>query len=296
MTALAPALRTAILPRAIPAAVMEHPIVSMFHEEVRLIVNEFSDERIRTPPRDRRSLVIILRGLPGCGKSTFATFLKLYAESIGLEAQVCSADSYFMTRQGYKFNPSGLGEAHARCQAYCFQALIRGVPVVIIDNTNVTYSEWTRYVSLAREGGHAFCRVSFEGNLQVQELLARSWHDVPERAMNRCLQLFYEHNDMYAAHYTVAIRQDVFAAQDTPMLDRAHPMELMFFELIRERIDAFVAFRATATGWDALQSLVFVLRGLPGCGKTTFALQTRRLDTLICSSDDVFRKCNGVHG
>lgn len=279
-----------------------HPIVRMFNEEVRMIVDEFSEERIRTPPRDRRSLVVILRGLPGCGKSTFATFLKLYAESIGLEAQICSADTYFNTRQGYDFKTEWLGEAHARCQAYCFQALNRGVPVVIIDNTNVTYSEWNRYVLLAREGHHAFCRVCFVGNLGVQDLLARSWHQVPDRAMRKRLRLFYEDNDKYAAHYTVAIRQDVFAAQDDdPVLERLHPMELMFFELIRERVDAFAALREVAAGWDALQSLVFVLRGLPGCGKTTFALQTtvyaqaRRLQTLVCSSDDLFRSRHGFH-
>lgn len=296
MTAVAPGLQTQV----IPATAMEHPIVRMFHEEVRMIIDDYSEERIRTPPHVRRSLVVILRGLPGCGKSTFATFLKLYAESIGLEAQICSADSYFMTRQGYDFKPECLGTAHARCQAYCFLALIRGVPVVIIDNTNVTYDEWNTYVSLAREDHHAFCRVSFEdGNLQVQELLARSWHDVPERTMHKRLQLFYRDNDKYAPHYRVAIRRDVFAAQDVPMLEQLHPMELMFSELIREQVDGFAMMRATATGWDALQSLVFVLRGLPGCGKTTFALQTkvyahaRRLETLICSSDDGFRSREG---
>jgi tRNA uridine 5-carbamoylmethylation protein Kti12 len=117
---------------------MEQPIVRMFHEEIRSLVDEFIPQRLADPMGERRSLVVILRGLPGSGKSTFATLLKIYAESRGLQAQICCADDYFIQSNGYKFEPGQLSNAHARCEDYCFFALQRSVPVVIIDNTNVT--------------------------------------------------------------------------------------------------------------------------------------------------------------
>lgn len=275
----------------------------MFHEEIRGIVDNFSALRFSAVDGRPRSLVVILRGLPGCGKSTFSMFVKVYAESIGLEAQICCADDYFYGRQGYRFDPEQLAAAHERCQQYCLCALERRVPIVVIDNTNVRPDEWTRYIDFAEYYNQDVCRVSFEvtDDVDVPYLLNRSWHDIPSEKMERRLQAFKYFGKPYAPHVKVDIRDNVLVPREHEASSINHPMERMFFEVIREKIDEFAARRASATGFIAHRCLVFVLRGLPGCGKTTFALQTKiyanawHLKTIICSSDDYFRGREGFH-
>jgi hypothetical protein len=53
--------------------------------------------------------VIVCRGLPGAGKST-------YVATLSPGAVVCSADSYFVGPDGaYRFDPAKLGQAHEAC-------------------------------------------------------------------------------------------------------------------------------------------------------------------------------------
>lgn len=286
---------------------MSIPIVRMFHEEISTLIDTFSTKRLETPWRERRSLIVILRAVPGSGKSTFAAFVKMYAESIGLEAQICNADSYFMTLQGYKYDSQSIPAAHARSQAYCLEALARGVPVVIIDNTNVTRREWSPYSRMAQDGGHALCRVAFVTDLDAQALAARSWHEIPLRKLQERMRLFLQDHEIYAPHYQVTVRTDPFIAQDDEESTLNHPIERMFFTEIADKLDEFKLRRekATADGnnFDAHKSCVFILRGLPGCGKSTFALQATifaramRLDAVVCSSDSFpeYRSRYGFH-
>lgn len=283
---------------------MVHPIVRMFHAEIRDIVDRFSWDRFHTHPHRRTSLVVIVRGVQGSGKSTFSRFLKLYAESIGLEAQICNADSFFDTPEGYRFDRGQLDQAHAQCRASCRGALARGVPVVIIDNTNVKMEEWGPYQRMARDGRHRVCRVSLVGDLTVEELLGRTWHNIPEDVIRRRLIDFVAENDFFVADYQLATRTDVFRARPDEEVERMHPMELMFFTMIEDQVNAFFNSRlfAKRAGDEraARKSLVFILRGLPGCGKSTFALQTKiyaqavGFRTLVCSSDDYYRDI--IHG
>lgn len=283
---------------------MVHPIVRMFHDEIRQVIDQFSDQRFGAHPAQRRSLVVILRGLPGSGKSTFAALLKVYAEGVGLEAQICSADDFFDRHNGSRFELELLGEAHARCQEYCRLALQRGVPVVIIDNTNVKSSEWMTYVNLAVRGDHAVCRVNIVVEVALDVLIARSVHEIPKYHMVRREMLFRQDNQLYAPHVQATMRDNVFVARDEEVdqrQDRMHPMQLMFFEVIHDQLVTFANFRRGAVGYEATRSLVFVLRGLPGCGKSTFALlakiyaQAMGFSARICSSDDHFRSRAGFH-
>ncbi len=61
-----------------------HPIVRMCHDEILQIVDGFSAERLENAGRHLPSIVVILRGLPGAGKSTFATLLKMYVANARL--------------------------------------------------------------------------------------------------------------------------------------------------------------------------------------------------------------------
>ncbi len=90
------------------------------------------------------SRVIILRGLPGSGKSHLT---KSCSER---SIAICSADSYFDEAGSYKFIPSLLPKAHSQCYDSFLQALIDGKEVVIIDNTNSMMWEYRNYIYLCQ--------------------------------------------------------------------------------------------------------------------------------------------------
>lgn len=92
----------------------------------------------------------ILRGVPGCGKSTLA---KTLCE--GFNSVICSADDYFRGTDGsYNFVPEFLGNAHAACQQKAQKAIGDGKERIIIDNVNATTAQLLPYLEMAQKGGY----------------------------------------------------------------------------------------------------------------------------------------------
>ena len=94
--------------------------------------------------------VIILSGISGSGKSTFA---KEHARSV-----IVSADHYFIRNGIYKFDPSKLGEAHGTCFKNYIRLLQTGELTsnprkIIVDNTCTTESEIAPYMIGAQAFG-----------------------------------------------------------------------------------------------------------------------------------------------
>lgn len=94
----------------------------------------------------------IIRGLPGSGKTTMAR--KLSAET---GAKHFEADDYFSSADGYKFVPSNVGDAHARCQKNAERALRNGDDVIVA-NTFSEQWEMGFYRKIAAECG-ATCEI-----------------------------------------------------------------------------------------------------------------------------------------
>ncbi len=90
--------------------------------------------------------LVILRGIPGSGKSTVA------ASYPG--AMIASADSYYMVGGEYVFDPSKIAEAqgHSFRQAIAFVLGLR--ETIVIDNTNVTVAEIAPYYLLGQAYGY----------------------------------------------------------------------------------------------------------------------------------------------
>jgi predicted kinase len=88
--------------------------------------------------------VIVMRGLPGSGKSYHA---KTYYEG----AVVLSADHFFINAEGeYVYEPAKIGAAHA----FCFREYIKVLQAntadtIIVDNTNCTAVEISPYMLAA---------------------------------------------------------------------------------------------------------------------------------------------------
>jgi tRNA uridine 5-carbamoylmethylation protein Kti12 len=142
---------------------------------------------------------VILRGLPGSGKSWLAEQLYKAMLFDGLDgAYIVSADDFFIdpdTRQ-YKWYKEGLAAAHATC----FQKFVESIEflkdvqngMIIVDNTNAKHSEYTKYKKLAEESGY-WVQVITVGEFTEDacQLYARqNTHGVPYEVIKRRAEVF----------------------------------------------------------------------------------------------------------
>lgn len=84
--------------------------------------------------------LILVRGIPGSGKSTFAKMIC---------NQHVEADMYFMQDGEYKFDASKINEAHAWCQNKTEEWMKKGYNVVV-SNTFTQKWEMEFYYRLAK--------------------------------------------------------------------------------------------------------------------------------------------------
>lgn len=117
----------------------------------------------------KRTELLLVRGLPGSGKSTYAKEMKGY---IHLEA-----DMYFMLNGRYIFNKEQLPEAHAWCISETKRHLKKG-NCVVVSNTFSTLYEMDPYFNLATELDIHLDVVVCRGEFNTI-------HGVPEEIVNK---------------------------------------------------------------------------------------------------------------
>jgi predicted kinase len=115
--------------------------------------------------------VIIMRGVSGSGKSTYAR--KHYPA-----AYKVSADDFFMKDGEYKFDPKDLSKAHASClQRFTNLVTHDYGGNIVVDNTNTTAVEIAPYAALALAYGHELEIVTLDVPFNVA--WGRNVHKVP---------------------------------------------------------------------------------------------------------------------
>lgn len=117
--------------------------------------------------------VYLLRGVPGCGKSTF-----VHKESAKYKTPlVCSADHFFNQNGSYKFDPRKLGQAHGQCLSR-FEAGLKDpkVDAIFVDNTNIRYEDIERYINKCRDASVDWVVVSFA--VDFEQIGDRNVHGV----------------------------------------------------------------------------------------------------------------------
>lgn len=125
--------------------------------------------------------LILIRGIPGSGKSTIAKEMN----GIHLEA-----DMYFMRDGDYQFDINRLREAHEWCQLTTKKRLGEGA-TVIVSNTFTTIKELRPYFEIASE-------FDIVPNVIVAQGEFGSVHNVPEETLAKMKARFaYDISELY---------------------------------------------------------------------------------------------------
>lgn len=138
-------------------------------------------------------VLIILRGLPGSGKSYLAR--KIVEISIGSHDYhnfIFSADDFFIRRGTYQYDPSKLQDAHTFNQQRAYNAMKRGVSPIIIDNTNTQMWEMKPYAMVSAQ--YAYIIEILEPDtpwaFNDRELFRRNVHGVPRVKLKEMLMRY----------------------------------------------------------------------------------------------------------
>lgn len=134
--------------------------------------------------------LIVMRGLPGSGKSTHAARIAEQAARDDMTCAIHSTDNYWPLHGG--FDASRLPEAHAWNITNAQASMDRGVDVVVIDNTNIIRQHFAPYAQHAALRNYVVREVVIgEFDEQAIELyVVRNVHAVPEHTIRRMAQHF----------------------------------------------------------------------------------------------------------
>jgi len=136
-----------------------------------------------------KKYLLLMRGLPGSGKSTIAErILKKFMNIYNTTVCKCSADSYFTDDEGnYNFDHTKLGKAHGVCKWKAATAMRKGISLVVIDNTNTTRREIKPYLEIAKEQGYMvkYRVVGGTSDEDIEIYMKRGIHNVPNSSMKK---------------------------------------------------------------------------------------------------------------
>jgi predicted kinase len=149
--------------------------------------------------------VYILRGISGAGKSTYARYLQ---KTEG-EVLICSADAYMDDGNGgYHFDSRRLEDAHKYCLRTFIDGLQKRWPVIVLDNTNITWHEFRPYVVVAEAFDYEVEIVMI--TVDPEMAADRTRHDVPLKSLKSRFKAL--HDDLKRAAIPQRIHQRVVAA------------------------------------------------------------------------------------
>ncbi|XP_065669233.1 NEDD4-binding protein 2 isoform X3 [Hydra vulgaris] len=134
-------------------------------------------------------VLIIMRGLPGAGKSTKARQLR------GANGVLYSTDDFFFINERYKYDSTQISDAHEWNQKRTKEGMKMKISPIIIDNTNMMAWEMKPYVAMALT--HDYDIFIIEPDTpwawNPSELADRNAHGVPKEKIEQMKER-YEKN------------------------------------------------------------------------------------------------------
>ena len=131
--------------------------------------------------------LILLRGIPGSGKTTLGEAILKSPQSTN--NLVLSADDFFMDNNGnYNFDATKLKQAHNMCQQTCAEAMKNGSYKIVVANTFTQEWEMKPYFEMAERYNYRIHSVIVEnrhGNSNI--------HEVPEDKIKQMKDRFEIH-------------------------------------------------------------------------------------------------------
>ena len=125
--------------------------------------------------------VIIIRGVSGSGKSTFAHLLTE-------EDTICCADDFFVNPFGeYIFDPKKLKAAHEYCKGKFLGLCMANAEKIVVANTNTSEWEFEEYEATAKKFGYYVFHVVLEnrhGNKDIHGVPTEVKEKQKERLKN----------------------------------------------------------------------------------------------------------------
>ena len=133
---------------------------------------------------EKQGDLILLRGVPGSGKTTLANVILQQPNNNPQE--ILSADDFFEDANGeYNFDPTKLKEAHNYCQFRCSERMRQQKAKIVVANTFTQEWEMDEYIKMAERYNYRVHTVIVEnrhGNENV--------HGVPEDKLQQMKNRF----------------------------------------------------------------------------------------------------------
>jgi predicted kinase len=121
--------------------------------------------------------LVLVRGISGSGKSTFAALLG---------RAICSADDYLVTRDGkYEWEAWKLRRAHEWCLRKCERFMKLGISPSVVCNTSPRKRDLAPYYALAEKYGYRVFSVIIENRHGGSSI-----HDVPDESLEKQVKRF----------------------------------------------------------------------------------------------------------
>jgi predicted kinase len=128
--------------------------------------------------------LILLRGLPGAGKSTLAKIILQIRETD--EPEVLSADDFFVNENGeYEFDSQKIKEAHQYCQFRCSERMRQQKVKIVVANTFTQEWEMKVYYDMAERYNYRVHTIIVENRHGSENV-----HGVPEDKLQQMKDRF----------------------------------------------------------------------------------------------------------